>query len=374
MLLVPFCYKTLIRGATGGTSIQRSTFCNRIVCISKQTCNSSTTESSRLYSTSRIVLAAGSDVQAKPSGSGTSSSRGSSPPPKLNEEMILGIQNATLLLIQYGLGKKHLLEVAKDSRGRPQSTLVPRWQRMMQGYLGSQVHILAGLGYSPDENGVSLYQYQYNEFLSTAAPETQEKLRKLGRDVWRQVLSIAFDIPQDQMMAMIMNNSSKKKSGYSSNSQEVEELSIVDARNIMFQVAQKMIEPTLLESIARQVANASSITSNSSNSNQEQQQHALMAIKHTLVQQVLVNEVYLGDNGKLLQECGFPPGEEGYVALQCAIAEYQTDPVVAQYMGGAMMRVLQAAGLDSATREMASNINRHAAAAAAAAPNNDSQG
>lgn len=360
MLLVPFCYKTLIR-ATGGQSSKRFTSYNRI-CISKQPF------SSRLYSTSRVVLAASSDVQAQPSS--ISSSSGSSPPPKLNEEMILGIQNATLLLIQYGLGKKHLLEVAKDSRGRPQSTLVPRWQRMMQGYLGSQVHILAGLGYSPDEKGVSLYQYQYNEFLSTAAPETQEKLRKLGRDVWRQVLSIAFDIPQDQMMAMIMNNS-KKESGYSSNSQEVEELSIVDARNIMFQVAQKMIEPTLLESIARQVAKASSTISNSSNSNQEQQQQALMAIKHTLVQQVLVNEVYLGENGKLLQECGFPPGEEGYVALQCAIAEYQTDPVVAQYMGGAMMRVLQAAGLDNATREMAANINRHAAAAAAA-PNNDS--
>jgi hypothetical protein len=240
---------------------------------------------------------------------------------------------------------------------------------MMQGYLGCQVHILAGLGYSPDEKGVSLYQYQYNEFLSTASPETQEKLRKLGRDLWRQVLSIAFDIPQDQMMRMIVSNNNKQ-SGFGSSSLGSEELSIVDARNIMFQVAQKMMEPTILESIARQVANATS-TSSSSGSDDEQQQHALMAIKHTMVQQVLVNEVYLGDNGKLLQECGFPPGEEGYVALQCAIAEYQTDPVVAQYMGGAMMRVLQAAGLDNATREMAANINRQATAAAAA-PNNDS--
>jgi hypothetical protein len=246
---------------------------------------------------------------------------------------------------------------------------------MMQGYLGCQVHILAGLGYSPDEKGVSLYQYQYNEFLSTASPETQEKLRKLGRDLWRQVLSIAFDIPQDQMMRMIINNNNNnnnnKQSGFSSSSQGAEELSIVDARNIMFQVAQKMMEPTILESIARQVANATSTTGGSISSSDDQQQRALMEIKHTMVQQVLVNEVYLGDNGKLLKECGFPPGEEGYVALQCAIAEYQTDPVVAQYMGGAMMRVLQAAGLDNATREMAANINRQATAAAAA-PNNDS--
>ena len=263
-----------------------------------------------------------------------------SPPTKLNEEIVFGVQNATLLLIQHGLGKRQLLEVAKGARG-PQSTLVTRWQKMMQGYLGSQVHILAGLGYSPDENGVALYQYQYNEFMSTADPDTQERLRKLGRDVWRRVLSISFDVPIEQMMK-----------GYLS-----QEMSIVDARNIMFKIAQKMMDPSILDSISKQIANKTAAATGSTSSNDE---NTLMAMKHTLLQQVLVNEVYLGDNGKLLQECGFPSGEEGYVALQCAIAEHQTDPLVAQYMGGAMMRVLQAAGLDAATREMASNINKHA--------------
>ncbi len=140
--------------------------------------------------------------------------------------------------------------------------------------------ILARLGYSPDEKGVSLYQYQYNEFLSTASPETQEKPWKLGRDLWRQVLSIAFDISKDQMMRMNINNNknNNKKSGFSSSSQGAEELSIIDARNIMFQVAQKMMEPTILESIERQVANATSTSSSSSRD--DQQQHTLMAIKY----------------------------------------------------------------------------------------------
>lgn len=275
-----------------------------------------------------------------------------SPPANLNEEIVFGVQNATLLLIQHGLGKRQLLEVAKGARG-PQSTLVTRWQKMMQGYLGSQVHILAGLGYSPDENGVALYQYQYNEFMSTADPDTQERLRKLGRDVWRRVLSISFDVPIEQMMK-----------GYLS-----QEMSTVDARNIMFKIAQKMMGPSILESISKQIANKTAAATGSTSNDES----TLMAMKHTLLQQVLVNEVYLGDNGKLLEECGFPSGEEGYVALQCAIAEHQTDPLVAQYMGGAMMRVLQAAGLDGATREMASNINKHANNATIADQNSTSK-
>lgn len=329
---------TLIRVASTGATTT-STATEWWSSLSSRRCS---TTSSRYYATS------------SPAASSTSNSSSSSPPPKLNEEMILGVQNATLLLIRYGLGKKHLLEVAKGARG-PLSTLVPRWQKMMQGYLGSQVHILAGLGYPPDEHGVSLYQYQFNEYVSTAAPETQERLRKLGRDVWRQVLSIAFDIPQEQMM----------RKGAATDAQE--ELSIVDARNIMFKISQKMMEPSLLESISRQVANATAAaTTTASNKDSSDSNNALLTMKHTLVQQVLVNEVYFGDNGILLTECGFPPGEEGYVALQCAIAEHQTDPLVAQYMGGAMMRVLQAAGLDGATREMAETINKHAAASSAA--------
>ncbi len=64
-------------------------------CIS--TLSDSTSITSQWYSTSPIVLAAaGIDIPVK--------STGSSSPPTLNEEMILGVQNRTLLLIQHGLG------------------------------------------------------------------------------------------------------------------------------------------------------------------------------------------------------------------------------------------------------------------------------
>jgi len=114
----------------------------------------------------------------------------------------------------------------------------------------------------------------------------------------------------------------------------------------MYKLAQKMIEPQILESISKQIASAAA----SASPGEE------IALKHTFVQQVLVNEVYLGGSPSLVEECGFGSGEEGYVALQCAIAEHQSDPLLAQYMGGAMMRILQAAGLDGVTREMAANL------------------
>lgn len=94
--------------------------------------------------------------------------------------------------------------------------------------------------------------------------------------------------------------------------------------------------------------------------------------RHTIVQEVLVNEVYLGGNPSLVSECGFGDGETGYVHMQCAMTDHQSDPLVAQYVGSAMMRILQAAGLDSATREMAAAASNAAAAASASAIARDS--
>ena len=69
--------------------------------------------------------------------------------------------------------------------------------------------------------------------------------------------------------------------------------------------------------------------------------------KHQIIQEVMVSEVYLGGSPKsLVEECGFEAGEEGYVKLQYAMAEYQTDPLVAQYIGAGMMKLLQAAGVE----------------------------
>lgn len=70
------------------------------------------------------------------------------------------------------------------------------------------------------------------------------------------------------------------------------------------------------------------------------------AAKHGVVQDVLVNEVYLGGEPSLVSAFGFGEGEKGYVYMQCAMTEHQADPLVAQYVGTAMMKIMTAAGLD----------------------------
>jgi activator of HSP90 ATPase len=86
------------------------------------------------------------------SSSSSSSTTTSKPPYSLTKEMAFGIQNATELFVKHGVGMQKLKEIAKEPRDT--NTLVHRWQRMMEAYLGSQVHVLAGLGYPPNENGL----------------------------------------------------------------------------------------------------------------------------------------------------------------------------------------------------------------------------
>ena len=255
-----------------------------------------------------------------------------SPLKQLTEETAIGIQNATQLFIQHGLGQQALTELAtRAPSGGDTNTLVERWQLMMQTYLGCQLHVLGGMGYPADERGIALYNYQLAQLMQTADPHTQESLRIASRDTWRTVLCLAFDISQEELA----------KQG---------ELSIVDARDIMYKVSQRMQSPEILEAISKNIGNLEV-----SGTPQDQ-----LAIKHTMVQQVLISQVYCGPTPSLVEEIGFGPGEQGYVKFQSAMAEYQSDPLVAQYMGGAMMQILRAAGLEQATREMAENMRASA--------------
>lgn len=68
-----------------------------------------------------------------------------------------------------------------------------------------------------------------------------------------------------------------------------------------------------------------------------------------------MNEVYLGREPSLVSECGFGEGEKGYVYMQCVMAEHQNDALVAQYIGTAMTRVIQTAGIDMAAAQKAAN-------------------
>lgn len=78
--------------------------------------------------------------------------------------MAFGIQNATKMYIDHGMGKQRFSELATESGDV--STLVHRWQRMMEAFLGTQVHVIAGLGYSPNENGLrKFFFYEIQTFM-----------------------------------------------------------------------------------------------------------------------------------------------------------------------------------------------------------------
>jgi hypothetical protein len=153
-------------------------------------------------------------------------------------------------------------------------------------------------------------------FMHNADPTTQEELRINTRDCWRSVLSTAFGISIDQ----IKDN----------------EMSIVDARNAMHKVSQKMQQPEILESISQKCGKLESTGDPALD----------MAMKHQVVQHALVHDVYLGGSPSLVKECGFEDGEKGYVFMQCVMSEHQNDPLIGQYVGSAMFQIMNAAGID----------------------------
>merc|ERR1712176_62964 len=113
----------------------------------------------------------------------------------------------------------------------------------------------------------------------TLDPTDEEKLRLLSRDIWRETLTFAFNIPIESI--------------------EKHQLSIVDARNIFYKVSQKLQDPQILEIVAKRT---SSII-------QSDSQVTDMQKRHTIVQEVLVHDVYLSGDPSLLSDCGFPDGE-----------------------------------------------------------------
>lgn len=236
------------------------------------------------------------------------------PPSAITKEMAEGILGSTKLFMHHGLGIQRLQEVAKDSGNT--DTLVARWQKMMEAFLGTQVHVLAGLGYEPNENGLQLYNQHLALFMQSADPETQENIRTVNRDLWRFVLCSTFDVPIEDI--------------------QKGEMSIVDARNAMHQVSQKMMEPSVMEGIAQKCAKIQSTGNSQIDSAQ----------KHQIIQEALVHDVYFGGDPTLLETVGFDATEKGYVQMQSVMAEHQSDPLVAQYIGSAMMQIMKAAGIE----------------------------
>jgi len=227
------------------------------------------------------------------------------------------------LFIKHGLGKQKLQQIAAEKYNLP---LVDRWQKMVATYLETQCHVIAMLGYQPNEIGISMYTQHLTQALQLSSPDVQEQLRVAGRDTYRMVLAAGFDIPS-------LLEDPKTKG----------ELSIVDARNMMHKISLRMQDPDVMEKVAKRCS-----VSVAMNDSFEAQQIEL-ARKHTAVQEVMVNDVYLNEKDgavSLVQECGFGEGEDGYIRMQSAMAEHQGDPLISQYVGAAMMRLLTSAGID----------------------------
>lgn len=248
------------------------------------------------------------------------------PPPSITPEAGLAAQDAMKLIIEHGIGKQHLEHIAAQKENKP---LVDRWQQMVAVYLQTQIAVIALLGYHPNEHGIAMYTQQLmSSFKSSPDADLQERFRISGRDTYRLVLGTAFNLP----------NLLEER-------EENGELDIAEARSLMHKVSVKMQSPEVLESVAKKCAT----TTTMSNDSPEAKNFELTR-KHTVVQQVMVHDVYMALDpvtGKtLVEECGFGEGELGYVRMQSALAEHQGDTLITQYIQVAMIQLLQSAGID----------------------------
>lgn len=71
-----------------------------------------------------------------------------------------------------------------------------------------------------------------------------------------------------------------------------------------------------------------------------------MGMKHQVIQEVVVNKVYLGGSPSLVEELGYPSGPKGYALMQYVMAYHENDPLCMEYTSSAMVKIWQAAGLD----------------------------
>jgi hypothetical protein len=233
------------------------------------------------------------------------------PPAKLSVEVAEGIADATQFYVRHGVSRQRLQALAQES----EVPAVVKWQKMMEVFLTTQVHVIAGLGYGADEQGLTQYAHDLAACLQETDDTMRDVLSEIRRDTWRELVSTAFDL----------------------NVAELKTLSIVDARNLMHKVSSKMVEPEVLLEIhdrtAKLVGDA------------ESDAERLMAEKHRILQHVIVNHVYLSGTPSLVEQAGFGSGEKGYASMQCAMSDHEGDPLINQYAAAAMGKVWEAAGL-----------------------------
>ena len=195
---------------------------------------------------------------------------------------------------------------------------------MMEVHLSAQVHVLTGLGYPPTEQGIAMYNYQLSELMSTLMPGQADKLQRDSRDLWRTTLGLAFNLPLPE------DEGEGKVAG------DYDELDVQQARELMYDVSVRMGSKDFLEILREEAGNISKDD---------------MKRKHTKIQELLIEKVYFGDMAEEA-DCivsRFSNGKNrtmGYVVLQSLMAKHQSDPLISQYVGQAMMKVFEASGID----------------------------
>jgi len=237
------------------------------------------------------------------------------PPKSIKTDIAFGVQNATKLFLTNGIGHRDLIKISNEYEGPDSLTL--RWRRMMETFLGVQVHVIAGLGYPANDEGLALYNQHLVTLLKETNPNDMESLRLAGYQIWKNVLMTTFNIPSSEIR--------KKK------------INIIEARNIMHQVSMKMIDPEVIDIVTEKC--------NQLNQRSFKKSISVLNKKHEIIQEVMVHKVYLS-SPSLVEKVGFGSGEKGYVIMQIIISEYQHDPLIAQYIGSSMFRLFQAAGID----------------------------
>lgn len=79
-------------------------------------------------------------------------------------------------------------------------------------------------------------------------------------------------------------------------------------------------------------------------------------MKHQIIQDVVVNQVYLGGNPSLVEELGYGSGPKAYALMQYVMAEFETDPLCMQYTSSSMVGIWRAAGLDLSNTPQAAKL------------------
>jgi len=148
-------------------------------------------------------------------------------PDAITADVAEAIQDTTLFYLRHGISNQRLIALSKDT----ETPLVMKWQRMMEIYLSTQVYVISGLGFSGDEQGLQAYTHKLADFIQNKCDDDERDMfKQVGAETWKELLATAFHLDTENL----------------------KEVSIVDARNIMHKVSSKMQEPNILMKIQKE--------------------------------------------------------------------------------------------------------------------------